>query len=107
MVFQNSCCSPGRFLTWRDIADYLGLTIETVSRTITQFENDAVIGIASARRIVLRDRAAVTRVAVHDNSTSSYRYRDACGHNQIWLLSDRMVSTLASMQSTLGRHVLC
>jgi hypothetical protein len=61
---------------------YLGLTIERVSRTITQFENDAVIGIASARRIVLRDRAALTRVAVHDNSTSSYRYRDA------WTQSD-------------------
>jgi hypothetical protein len=40
MVFHNFC-SPGCFLTWRDTTDYLGLTIETVSRTITQFENDA------------------------------------------------------------------
>ena len=56
-------------MTRRDIADYLGLTIETVSRTITQFENDAVIGVASARRIVLRDRVALTRVAAHDNYT--------------------------------------
>jgi hypothetical protein len=70
MVFQNFC-SPGRFLTWRDTTDYLGLTIETVSRTITQFENDALIGIASTRRIVLRDRAALTKIAAHDNSTSS------------------------------------
>jgi hypothetical protein len=43
-----------------------------VSRTITQFENDAVIGIASARGIVVRDRAALKRVAVHDNSMASY-----------------------------------
>jgi hypothetical protein len=60
-------------MTRRDIADYLGLTIETVSRTMTQFENCALIGIASTRRIVLRDRAALTRIAAHDNSTESHR----------------------------------
>src|SRR5205823_9235192 len=39
-----------------DIADYLGLTIETVSRTLTQFERDAVIELPAARRnIVLRN----------------------------------------------------
>jgi CRP/FNR family transcriptional regulator, nitrogen fixation regulation protein len=58
----------------QDIADYLGLTIETVSRTITQFEQEALIGIASARRIVIRDRAALTAVAVHDNSRASHGY---------------------------------
>jgi len=56
-------------MTRQDIADYLGLTIETVSRMITQFEKEAVIGIPSARRVILRDRAALTRVAFHDNST--------------------------------------
>jgi CRP/FNR family transcriptional regulator, nitrogen fixation regulation protein len=56
----------------QDIADYLGLTIETVSRTITQFEQEALIGIVSARRIVIRDRAALTAVAAHDNSRASH-----------------------------------
>jgi CRP/FNR family nitrogen fixation transcriptional regulator len=56
----------------RDIADYLGLTIETVSRTMTQFEKETMIGIPSTRRIVLHDRAALTRVTVNDNSTASY-----------------------------------
>ena len=42
-----------------DIADYLGLTVETVSRTLTQLERDNVISIPSARRIVLRDMAGL------------------------------------------------
>jgi CRP/FNR family nitrogen fixation transcriptional regulator len=40
----------------------LGLTIETVSRTMTQLENDAAIGLASSRRVVLRNRAALLRL---------------------------------------------
>jgi CRP/FNR family nitrogen fixation transcriptional regulator len=46
----------------QDIADYLGLTIETVSRTITQLENDAAIRLPSLRRIELRNRAALERL---------------------------------------------
>ena len=46
----------------QDIADYLGMTVETVSRTMTQLENDAAIGLASSRRIVLRDRTTLTRL---------------------------------------------
>jgi CRP/FNR family transcriptional regulator, nitrogen fixation regulation protein len=46
----------------QDIADYLGLTIETVSRTMTQLESDASIGLATSRHIVLRNRAALGRL---------------------------------------------
>jgi CRP/FNR family transcriptional regulator, nitrogen fixation regulation protein len=45
----------------QDIADYLGLTIETVSRTLTHMENLATIEVAS-RRIVLRNRTALARL---------------------------------------------
>lgn len=45
----------------QDIADYLGLTIETVSRTMTQLESVAAIELPSARRVVLRNRAALGR----------------------------------------------
>jgi CRP/FNR family transcriptional regulator, nitrogen fixation regulation protein len=46
----------------QDIADYLGLTIETVSRTLTQLEHDSSIALTSSRRIVLRNRSALTRL---------------------------------------------
>jgi CRP-like cAMP-binding protein len=46
----------------QDIADYLGLTIETVSRTLTQLENSAAIAVPTSRRIVLRNQAALNRL---------------------------------------------
>jgi hypothetical protein len=43
--------------------DHLGLTIETVSRTLTQFARDGLIKLASASRsIVLADKAALRRL---------------------------------------------
>jgi CRP/FNR family nitrogen fixation transcriptional regulator len=39
-----------------DIADYLGLTIETVSRTLTQLERDHAISMSGSRHIVLHER---------------------------------------------------
>jgi CRP/FNR family transcriptional regulator, nitrogen fixation regulation protein len=35
-----------------DIADHLGLTIETVSRTLTQFEREKLIELPSTRRVI-------------------------------------------------------
>ena len=46
----------------QDIADYLGLTIETVSRTLTQLERAAAIELPTSRRIVLRNRPALSRL---------------------------------------------
>lgn len=56
---QNAIELP---MSRQDIADYLGLTIETVSRTLTQLEGAAIIALPSSRRIVLRDRAALVRL---------------------------------------------
>jgi CRP/FNR family transcriptional regulator, nitrogen fixation regulation protein len=44
----------------QDIADYLGLTIETVSRTLTGLESAATIEVPASRRIVLRNRSALS-----------------------------------------------
>ena len=46
-----------------DIADYLGLTIETVSRTFTQLKRDAVIGLPVSGHCVLNDWAALKEMA--------------------------------------------
>jgi CRP/FNR family nitrogen fixation transcriptional regulator len=46
-----------------DIADYLGLTIETVSRSFTQLERDGLIDLPRARRVEFRDRAGLEACA--------------------------------------------
>jgi CRP/FNR family nitrogen fixation transcriptional regulator len=45
-----------------DIADHLGLTIETVSRSFTQLERQGIIELPSARHVVLINRAALERL---------------------------------------------
>ena len=48
-----------------DIADYLGLTIETVSRVLSQMVRDGLIKLtAASRTIFLRDKAALELLAV-------------------------------------------
>jgi CRP/FNR family nitrogen fixation transcriptional regulator len=46
----------------QDIADYLGLTIETVSRTLTHLEKSSAIEVSTSRRIVLRNHSALSRL---------------------------------------------
>lgn len=46
-----------------DIADYLGLTTETVSRTITQFKTTGLISLQPRGRVALRDRRALEEYA--------------------------------------------
>ncbi|MBN8966930.1 MAG: helix-turn-helix domain-containing protein, partial [Rhizobiales bacterium] len=43
-------------MTRRDIADYLGLTLETVSRTFSQLQSQGVLGLTGARQVALRNR---------------------------------------------------
>lgn len=46
-------------MTRQDIADYLGLTIETVSRTLSQLERDSMIELCTARQIHFKNPAAL------------------------------------------------
>jgi CRP/FNR family nitrogen fixation transcriptional regulator len=45
-------------MTRSDIADYLDLTIETVSRAMTRLKNTSAISMLSNRRVVLSGPAA-------------------------------------------------
>jgi CRP-like cAMP-binding protein len=47
----------------QDIADHLGLTIETISRTITALRSEGIVLIPNASQIVLRDMAALRALA--------------------------------------------
>ena len=49
-----------------DIADYLGLTIETVSRTFTTLKEEGLIDLPSAQHVVLPDLEAVETAANAD-----------------------------------------
>ncbi len=49
-------------MTRQDMADYLGLTIETVSRTLSMLERDAVIEFSTTRQIRFKDPAALLRL---------------------------------------------
>jgi cAMP-binding proteins - catabolite gene activator and regulatory subunit of cAMP-dependent protein kinases len=46
-----------------DIADYLGLTIETVSRTFTQLRREDIIGLPDAGHVVLIDAEGLRELA--------------------------------------------
>lgn len=46
----------------RDIADYLGLTMESVSRALTGLRRDGLIEVCTARRVVITDRKALERI---------------------------------------------
>ncbi|HTV90147.1 MAG TPA: helix-turn-helix domain-containing protein [Stellaceae bacterium] len=45
-----------------DIADYLGLTIETVCRVLSAFKRDGLIDIANPHQIELRDRGGLAAI---------------------------------------------
>ena len=50
-------------MTRQDIGDYLGLTIETVSRSLHQFERQGLITISGNRGLCLTARAALEQLA--------------------------------------------
>jgi len=49
---QNEIDLP---MTRLDIADYLGLSIETVSRVLTRLKRTSAISLPTFRRVILRD----------------------------------------------------
>ena len=50
-------------MTRGDIADYLGLTVETVSRTMTRLRQDGLIALPTPARVVVLDRESLENLA--------------------------------------------
>lgn len=44
-----------------DIADYLGLAIESISRALTDLKQEGLVEFSKARRVMIRDRTALER----------------------------------------------
>jgi CRP/FNR family transcriptional regulator, nitrogen fixation regulation protein len=69
-LFLNECSGyspdPGRIdlvMKREDIADYLGLTVETISRALAQLEHDAFIVLSGSRRVQIRDASGLRQFA--------------------------------------------
>lgn len=56
-------------MTRADIADHLGLTIETVSRTLTRLKQDGLIALPAPNRIEIRDRDQLEELAAGESGT--------------------------------------
>jgi CRP/FNR family nitrogen fixation transcriptional regulator len=48
----------------QDMADYLGLTIETVSRMLTQLQGQGLVEFAGCRRFRIKHRAGLSRLVI-------------------------------------------
>jgi CRP/FNR family transcriptional regulator len=55
-------------MTRGDIADYLGLTVETVSRTLTRLRQDGLIALPTPARVLITDRKGLETLATGDLS---------------------------------------
>jgi CRP/FNR family transcriptional regulator, anaerobic regulatory protein len=64
---QGDGAAPVRILklpmSRQDMADYLGLTIETVSRTVTRLRQDGLIALASPQQVVVQQWSALQALA--------------------------------------------
>jgi CRP/FNR family transcriptional regulator len=66
-------CAPARHkihlaMTRTDIADYLGLTIETISRTFTRLRADRLIALPSIAEVQILDRPRLERIAAGEET---------------------------------------
>jgi len=52
----------------QDIADYLGLTIETVCRTLSDLKDSGVIEVPNRHQIVVRDLGSLETIAEADSA---------------------------------------
>ena len=71
-------------MTRLDMADYLGLTIETVSRTMTSLTGRGVIAAAGRHAIAIRHQKTLALLAGEGDEDDSCRDRSACTRQAVW-----------------------
>ncbi|HLJ64499.1 MAG TPA: helix-turn-helix domain-containing protein [Stellaceae bacterium] len=59
-------------MTRTDIADYLGLTIETVSRSLSRLKQEEIIALPQATRVAIYDRDRLEDLAAGDADTHAW-----------------------------------
>lgn len=63
MADRQAAAAADLPMTRQDIADYLGLTIETVSRMLTQLQSEAIVEFPSQRRFRIKRPDALAELA--------------------------------------------
>lgn len=74
LLEKRSICDRAKFaipLSREAIAEFLGLTIETVSRQLTALRKDGIIELQGARSVAIIDYGALAVLAGEDQSTDS------------------------------------
>jgi len=81
-MLRDRAAIPGRepatvelVMQRQDIADYLGMTIETVSRTFTIFKERGIIALPTTRRVEILKPKALERLASADRDAPAWDHR--------------------------------
>jgi len=81
-MLRDRASAPGRqpptvelVMQRQDIADYLGLTIETVSRTFTHMKDRGLIALPTTRRVEILNSDLLERLAAADRDAPSWDRR--------------------------------
>lgn len=72
MLASKPCATITLPMTRSEIADYLGLTIETVSRTLSKFKQDGKITLPSRDEITINDQAWLTTTATGEDASAAF-----------------------------------
>ena len=58
-------------MTRADIADFLSLTVETVSRTFTKLRQSGIIDLVHSSLVVIKDRRALEQLAAGETASGA------------------------------------
>jgi DNA-binding transcriptional regulator YhcF (GntR family) len=98
----------------RDIADYLGLTLETVSRGLSALRDEGILSFIgqTGRKIALQDRSKLARYAMSSEPTSNpertiwsvygFKKRQSARWETIHTIANAIATTNAAMKPVIA-----